>query len=241
MLKKERQLLDDVLKSICNSWGSIGFTIILDGWTDTRRRPLINVITSSTKGAMFTKAKDCLDEIKDSKFIANILISAIEQVGPENVVQVITGSAPICEAAGLIVESRYNHIFWTPCIVHNLNLILEEFELKKEWIKEVIGQAREIIKFITNHHHSQAIYREYSKLELLKVVETRYASNFIMLLCLVEVKNALMNMVVGPTWAEWRHVDSKKGSMVGRVLVDEDWWSKIDFLLKFTSPAFDLL
>lgn len=29
--------------------------------------------------------------------------------------------------------------------------------------------------------------------------------------------------------------------MVRRVLVNEDWWSKIDFLLKFTSPAFDLL
>jgi hypothetical protein len=33
---------------------------------------------------------------------------------------------------------------------HNLNLILEEIEAKIEWIKEVTGQAREIIKFITN-------------------------------------------------------------------------------------------
>ena len=29
--------------------------------------------------------------------------------------------------------------------------------------------------------------------------------------------------------------------MVRRVLIDEDWWSKIDFLLKFTTPAFQLL
>ena len=87
-------------------------------------------------------------------------------------VQVITDNAPVCKVAGLIVESRYHHIFWTPCIVHNLNLILEEFEAKTPWIKEVPGQAREIIKFITNHHQSQAIYREYSKLELLKISET---------------------------------------------------------------------
>ena len=26
-----------------------------------------------------------------------------------------------------------------------------------------------------------------------------------------------------------------------RVLIDEDWWSKVEFLLKFTSPAFELL
>jgi hypothetical protein len=50
------------------------------------------------------------------------------------------------------------------------------------------------------------MYREYSKLEFLKVAETRYASNFIMLGRLVEVKSALMSMVVGVTWAEWRQV-----------------------------------
>ena len=134
-------------------------------------------------------------------------------------VQVITDNAPVCKATGLIIESKYNHIFWTPCIVHNINLILEEIEHKTTWVKEITGQAREIIKFITNHHLSQAIYREYSKLELLKVAETRYASNFIMLRRLVEVKNALMSMVVGPTWVEWRQADSERGSFVHRLLM----------------------
>jgi hypothetical protein len=46
------------------------------------------------------------------------------------------------------------------------------------------------------------MYPEYSKLELLKVAKKRYASNFITLCRLVEVKSALMSMVVGVTWAE---------------------------------------
>ena len=62
-----------------------------------------------------------------------------------------------------------------------------------------------------------------------------------MLRHLVEVKPALMSMVVGATWVEWRQEDSEKGSIVRRMLIDEDWWSKIDFLLKFTTPAFELL
>ena len=241
LLKKEGLLIEDVLRPIQNSWANSGVSIISDGWTDTRRRPLINIIASSPVGAMFLRAEDCSGELKDSHFIADVLISAIEQVGPDKVVQVITDNAPVCKAAGLIIESRYNHIFWTPCIVHNINPILEEIEHKTAWVKEITRQAREIIKFITNHHLSQAIYREYSKLELLKVAETRYASNFIMLRRLVEVKNALMSMVVGPTWAEWRQADSERGSCVRRLLIDEDWWSKIDFLLKFTLPAFELL
>jgi hypothetical protein len=76
---------------------------------------------------------------------------------------------------------------------------------------------------------------------LLKVDETRYASKFIMLHCLVEVESALMSMVVGATWVEWRLTDSGRGSMVQRVLIDDDWWSKIEFLLKFTLLAFELL
>jgi hypothetical protein len=238
LVQKERSLIHDILKLVRSSWTNSGVSIISDGWTDTKRRPLINVIASSPKGAMFLRAEDCSGEVKDNKFIADILISSIEEVGPTNVVQVITDNASVCKAVGLIVESRYNHIFWTPCIVHNL---LEEIEAKTEWIKELTGQATEIIKFITNHHQSQVMYREYSKLELLKVAETRYASNFIMLRRLVEVKSALMSMVVGVTWAKWRQSDSERGSMVRRVLIDEDWWSKVEFFLKLTSSTFELL
>jgi hypothetical protein len=67
-------------------------------------------------------------------------------------VQVTINNSNVCKAASLIVESRYDHIFWSACIVHNLNLILEEIAAKSAWIKDVTGKAREIIKFITNHH-----------------------------------------------------------------------------------------
>jgi len=47
LLKKERQLLEDVLKPIRNPWMSSGVSIISDGWTDIRQRPLINIIASA--------------------------------------------------------------------------------------------------------------------------------------------------------------------------------------------------
>ena len=140
MLKKERSLIEDVLKPVRNSWSSSGVSIISDGWTDTRRRPLVNLIASSPARAMFLRAEDCPGEIKDNNFIAEVLISAIKQVGPSNVVQVIIDNAPVCKAAGLIVESRYNHILWTPCIVHNLNLILEEIEQKHNGLRRSQGK-----------------------------------------------------------------------------------------------------
>ena len=58
LLKKEKELVEDILAPIRASWGSSGVTIVSDGWTDTRRRPLINIIATSPKGAMFLKAED---------------------------------------------------------------------------------------------------------------------------------------------------------------------------------------
>eukprot|EP01018_Ginkgo_biloba_P007635 Gb_17511 [translate_table: standard] len=117
---------------------------------------------------MFLNAVDCNRELKDATFIANILINAIESVGPSNDMQVITDNARVCKAAGLLVEARYDNIFWTPCVAHSLNLILKKIG-KIEWIKKITHEAKEIEMFITNHHMAQAIYRQFASLELLKV------------------------------------------------------------------------
>ena len=66
LLKKEKELLEDVLAPIRSSWHSSGVSIVSDGWTDTRHRPLINIIATSRKGAMFIKAEDCSGELKDA-------------------------------------------------------------------------------------------------------------------------------------------------------------------------------
>ena len=100
---------------------------------------------------MFLKVEYSLGDVKDAPFMVDVIMKAIEQIGTR--VQVITDNALVCKAIGLIIESRYDHIFWTPCIVHNLNLILEEIDNKVPWIKKLTGKAREIIKFITNHHN----------------------------------------------------------------------------------------
>eukprot|EP01018_Ginkgo_biloba_P023290 Gb_03498 [translate_table: standard] len=161
--------------------------------------PLINMIAVCPKGSMFLNAVDCNGELKDATFIANILIDAIESVGPSNVVQVITDNARVCKAAGLLVEARYDNIFWTPCVVHRLNLILKKIG-KIEWIKKITDEVKEIEMFITNHHMAQVIYRQFASLELLKVAETRFASHFIMLRRLLEVKSSLCNMVISDVW-----------------------------------------
>eukprot|EP01018_Ginkgo_biloba_P033073 Gb_05464 [translate_table: standard] len=133
LLTKEKSLVEQSIEPIRASWQTTGVSIVSDGWTDARNKPLINVIVVCPKGSMFLNAVDCNGELKDATFIANILIDAMESVGPSNVVQVITDNARVCKAARLLVEARYENIFWTPCAIHSLNLISKKIG-KIEWI-----------------------------------------------------------------------------------------------------------
>eukprot|EP00253_Pinus_taeda_P026903 PITA_26903 len=189
---------------------------------------------------MFLKAIDCCGVEKDATFISTILIDAIESVGSQNVVQVITDNAKVCRATGLIVEGQYNHIFWTPCAVHSLNLMLAKIG-EIEWINEIYVASKEIQMFITNHSMSQAIYRSFAKLELLKVAETRFASHTLVIKRLLEVRQALQAMVIDPLWESWRTSTSDRGQRIKYIILDDAWWDKVQYLLQFTEPILTMI
>jgi len=70
-------------------WVTNGCSIVMDGWTDIRQRPLINIIVTGSEGP-FLRAIDCSGKKKDAEFQFVFLKNAIEEVGPSNVVQVNT-------------------------------------------------------------------------------------------------------------------------------------------------------
>jgi len=74
---------------------------------------------------MFLRADNCEGQYKSKEYIAEKLRGIIEEVGRHNVVQIITNNAANCKGAGLTIESEYDNIFWTPCVVHTLNLAMK--------------------------------------------------------------------------------------------------------------------
>lgn len=181
ILHNERKNVENLLKPIRDSWIQTGLSIVSDGWKDCKNHPLINVIVVCPKGAMFFRVVDCEGQVKDANFIAQLLIESTESVGVDNVVQVITDNAKVCKSAGALVEARYDLIFWTPCTIHSLNLVMKAIGTQIEWVKKVNEEGEEIQMFVTNHHMSQAIFRTLFHLELLKVNFKLYLASFIIL------------------------------------------------------------
>lgn len=93
--------------------------------------------------------------------MANLLLIlsllSFEEVGPRNIVQVIIEYAKIYRAIGLLVEEHYSNNFWTPYVVHSLNLMLQMIGNKIDWMEELYVEAKEIQMFVTNHHMLQDI------------------------------------------------------------------------------------
>ncbi|KAG8377295.1 hypothetical protein BUALT_Bualt08G0014400 [Buddleja alternifolia] len=177
----------------------------------------------------------------------------IIQVGVANVVQVVTDNAPVCRAAGLLVEQTYPHIFWTPCVVHTLNLAMKNIcaaknteanEVKYEechWITQVSGSAVMIRNFIMNHSMRLSMFNEFSKLKLLAVADTRFASSIVMLKRFRLLKSQMQSMVISERWSDYRDDDVAKARLVKEKLLDDMWWDQIDYILSFTEPIYEML
>jgi hypothetical protein len=245
--KLRTKILDDEYAKISESmetmravWEESGCSIIMDGWTDIRHRPLINVIVTCAEGPFFLRAVDCSGHRKDADFQFQILREAIEKIGPQNVVQVVTDAAHVCRAAGRLIEATYQHIWWTPCCVHAMNNALKDMG-KISWIKGVVSDARDVQMYICNHHTSHALFRSFAKKEFLKPVETRYASYFILLERMLELQEPLQLMVMTNEWNRWDGSRSEQGMRVKDIVKSDVFWSDAKYIVSIIRPVFEVI
>jgi hypothetical protein len=108
-------------------------------------------------------------------------------------------------------------------------------------MRSLIEDARHIHSFVQNHTNALTIYKAYTHLSLLKIADTRFASSFIMLKRLREVKSALGSMVISEYWSFWRKTDQASSKRVKDTVLDDGWWERVDLTLKIMDPIISLL
>jgi hypothetical protein len=253
LLQKERANVERMLKPIKDGWKEKGVSVVSDGWTDPQRRPLINFMATSEGAPVFLKAIDGTKEYKDKYYISELLMNVIKEIGPEKVVQVITDNAYVMKAAGSLIEAEYPHIFWTPCVVHTLNLALKNICAPKNternavayaecnWIAQIADDASFIRVFITNHSMRLVMFNEISPLKLLSVADTRFASILVTLKRMKLIKRSLQSMVISEEWTSYKEDDVGKATRVRDIILDDLWWDRVDYIILFTSPIYDML
>ncbi|XP_021832562.1 uncharacterized protein LOC110772433 [Prunus avium] len=92
---------------------------------------------------------DASDKTKDAKYFAKLLKDVIKEVGPSNVVHIVTDNGSAFVKAGEMMMEWYP-IYWTLCAAHCIDLIFEDIG-KQESVANVINKARKLTNYIYNH------------------------------------------------------------------------------------------
>ena len=107
LVDKVKNRLEKTMALLKGSWSVDGCSIIMDGWTDCRNHPLINIIISSITGPYFLRPVDCSGQEKNVVFLKDQLCDAIDEVGPSNVIQVVTDATLVCRAIWMMAQKEY--------------------------------------------------------------------------------------------------------------------------------------
>lgn len=62
---------------------------------------------------------------------------------------------------------RYPHVTVVKCVAHSLDLMLEDIG-KLPYFSDIIEAQKRIVRFITNHHYSLGLFRQFAQKQLLK-------------------------------------------------------------------------
>jgi hypothetical protein len=76
-------------------WKKTGCTIMTDGWTDRRRITILIFLVNSPKGIVFLKSIDASYITKTAVKIFKMMDEVVDEIGEENMVQVVTDNATI--------------------------------------------------------------------------------------------------------------------------------------------------
>ncbi|XP_039017081.1 uncharacterized protein LOC120147907 [Hibiscus syriacus] len=125
----------------------------------------------------------------------------VEEVGEENVVQVVTDNASAYVKAGKLLEAKRPHLYWTPCAAHCLDLMLEDIGKHIPRVKNALKKAIYSNGYIYSHVGLVNLMRKFTNQKNLhRPTITRFATSFITLAQIHKQKNNLRKMVTSQEW-----------------------------------------
>ena len=226
-LMDEVKCVDHDIMGVREKWKKYGCSIVSDGWSDTRRRPIINFLVSSIHGTVFLKSVDTSGEYKSGEFIFQHLKQVIIEVGPTNVVQVCMDNASNCVVAGELVEREWPTIFFTRCACHCMDLLFEDIG-KLPWISNVLEQALQVVTFVTRKSIVLALFRKLSKKDLVKPAKTRFAYHFIILNNLLDERctQGVRRLMIDEKFVRMKASKTVQAIAVNDIVFSNSFWQE---------------
>ncbi|KAI3695626.1 hypothetical protein L1987_78625 [Smallanthus sonchifolius] len=224
------------------SWAVTGCSILADTWKDANNRTLINILVSCPRGLHFVSSVDATEFVEDAPTLFKLLDKAVDEMGEENVVQVITQNTPSYEAAGKMLEEKRQNLFWTPCAAFCIEQMLEDI-VKIKWVAECIEKGQKITKLVYNQMWLWNLMKtEYTGgQELVRASFTSNASSFLTLQSLMDHRVALRRLFQSTKWLSSRLSKSHEGEEVEKIVMNATFWKKVQCVRRSVGPILEVL
>ncbi|KAM6565679.1 hypothetical protein CsatA_024807 [Cannabis sativa] len=170
-----------------------------------------------------------------------MLDDVIEEIGEHLVVQVVTDNASAYKAAGTLLMEKRKHLYWTPCAAHCIDLMLERIgELPQH--ASALSKAKKLSKYIYNHQLVLDMMRKFAKRDIVRPAATRFATAFLTLQSIYQVRQPLEAMFTSEEWIECPWAAKPDGKEARKtVLKDKNFWPSVIYAIRTTSPLVEVL
>ncbi|KAL7247108.1 hypothetical protein ACSBR2_002093 [Camellia fascicularis] len=186
------------------------------------------------RGTVFLKSIDTSGMFNNAEYLFELLDSMVEEIGEENIAQIITDSASAYVKARSMLMKKRKQLFWSPCAAHCMDLMLTDIgDLPTH--KDTMSKTRKITVYIYRHAWVLNLMRTFTNEELTRPVVTRFGMSYLTLRRLQELKIELRAMFASEERQISPYAKKADGSIVRDILLaDKNFWPSIQYCLKCT-------
>ncbi|XP_058004517.1 uncharacterized protein LOC110644061 isoform X2 [Hevea brasiliensis] len=212
------------IDNVKGSWATTGCTLRLEKLCN-----FVYVTAYSPEGSLFMNCCGNSLHTETDFDITRIVCSIIEDIGVDQVVQLITNDASISHSAGEMLTIKYPKIFSTQCVAQRIHGFLKDVYHKVEWVQLLIQKSELIIGHL---NEDATILQLMPRLKFKRPCKSKFASYYQMLQSIFDEQLLLQQLVY---FLDSFHLNYKKDAVTQKIfdiIQSAEFWSEGQELLE---------
>lgn len=239
-LSREKTRIEKSMALIKESWPHTACSLLCADCVDGKLgSSCVNIFVSSPRGLMFLREVDTSEGDGNKDVFVRALFDAVMEVGPINVLQIISHIGPSIESFKSLVLSKFPCIFWTTCTFHSIRILMEEIAAI-DWIKPIVLSAKGIEKSILTYPHCLPFF---NAKQGLRALSAKLTPSYSTVEKIFELKQTLQELVGSDKWKQWNNLttSSEDNNDIEATVLDEEFWDRAHLFLQLFEPFVKLL
>lgn len=247
LLSKEKERIEKSVALIREPWPQTGCSISCLSQPDRTTGCLhIKIFVGGTRGLAFMKLLkindgiNCGDEMQN--VLAGILVNLVAEVGPTNVVQIISNLSQETKFVESFLFTRFPHIFWSPCTSSSVHALIEEIA-ELDCLKPIFLCSKDIEHYLIAYqrHSSCVLTPENVAGNTYGTLPVGFMASYQSLKRIFELKQALQELVLTEEWKRWKITVNQSILSIEAAILGDEFWTRAQSLVHLCDPFVTLL